>query len=71
MSSDVNATNTSPPPSVKLVVVGVTMKFVIFPPCDELMLGAVTLGGESGTMRIFTGFEELIGHRKPPKTGRA
>ena len=64
MSSDVNATNLSPPPTVKLVVVGMTMKLVILPTCDELMLGAITLGGESGAVWIFTGFEELIGHRK-------
>jgi hypothetical protein len=66
MSSDINATNLPPTSTVKLIVVGMTMKFVVFPTCDELMLGAVTLGGESGTMWIFTGFDELIGHEKPP-----
>jgi|GEM_PF-4352343 len=66
MSGDVNATNPSPLPTVKLVVVGMT-KFVILTTCDELMLGAETLGGKSGAVGIFTGFEELIGHRKPPK----
>jgi hypothetical protein len=64
MSSDIQATNTPPLPTVKLVMVGVTMKFVILTTCDEFMFGAITLGGESGTMWIFTGFEELIGHRK-------
>jgi len=68
VSRNINATNPSPLPTVKLVMVGVT-KSVILTTCDELMLGTITLGGESGTMWIFTGFEELIWHRKPPNFG--
>jgi hypothetical protein len=62
MSGNVKTSSRSPLPTVKLVMVGMTMKFVILTTCDEFMFGAKTLGGKCGTMRIFAGFWKLIGH---------